>query len=105
MNIEREETGTLTATLKVKLTPEDYTPGVERALKEQRKNAAWPGFRPGQVPMTIVKKKVGKAVLVNEVERLIGDSLNNYLRDNGIRVLGQPLPRNEANANNARRPY
>ncbi len=95
MNIEREETGTLTATLKVKLTPEDYTPGVEKALKEQRKNASWPGFRPGQVPMTIVKKRVGKAVLVNELERLIGDSLNNYIRDNGIRVLGQPLPHNE----------
>ena len=54
MNIEREETGTLTATLKVKVSPEDYTPGVEKALKEQRKTAAFPGFRPGQVPLNIV---------------------------------------------------
>ncbi len=94
MHIEREETGTLTATLKLKLTPDDYQPGVEKALKEQRRNASWPGFRPGQVPMTIVKKRVGKAVLVSEVERLIGDRLNTYIRDNGIRVLGQPLPNN-----------
>ncbi len=92
MNIEREETGALTATLKLTLIPEDYAPGVEKALKEQRRNASWPGFRPGQVPMAIVKKRVGKAVLVNEVERLVGDRLNGYLRDNGIRVLGQPLP-------------
>lgn len=96
MNIEREETGTLTATLKVKLTPEDYAPGVEKALKEQRKNAVLPGFRPGQVPMTIIKKKVGKAVLVNEVERLIDANLKDYIQTNGLKVLGQPLPKNES---------
>lgn len=96
MNIEREETGTLTATLKVKLGPEDYTPGVEKALREQRRNATWPGFRPGQVPMTIVRKRVGKAVLVNEVERLIGESLNHYIQENKLRVLGQPLPLNDS---------
>lgn len=93
MNIERENTGTLTATLKVKLSPDDYTPGVEKALKEQRRTAVLPGFRPGQVPMTIIKKRVGKAVLVNEVERLIDANLKNYLQSNAIRVLGQPLPR------------
>lgn len=92
MNIERENTGTLTATLKVKLSPDDYTPGVEKALKEQRRTAVLPGFRPGQVPMTIIKKRVGKAVLVNEVERLIDANLKNYLQSNAIRVLGQPLP-------------
>ncbi len=101
MNIEREETGMLTATLKVKLSPEDYNPGVERALKEQRKNAVLPGFRPGQVPMTLIKKKVGKAVLVSEVERLIDANLRSYLQENQIRVLGQPLPKNEnAEGNN-----
>ena len=93
MNIEREETGTLTATLKVKLQPEDYTPGVEKALKEQRKSAVLPGFRPGQVPMTIIKKRVGRTVLVNEVERLIDQSLRNYLHENAVKVLGQPLPK------------
>lgn len=92
MNIERQETGKLTATLNVKLTPEDYTPGVEKALKEQRKNAVLPGFRPGQVPMSIIRKRVGKAVLVNEVERLIDANLREYLQTNAIRVLGQPLP-------------
>jgi trigger factor len=92
MHIEREDIGPLLATLKVKLTPEDYVPGVERALKEQRRTAVWPGFRPGQVPMTIVRKRVGKAVLVNEVERLVGSSMDHYIRSNNLRVLGQPLP-------------
>jgi trigger factor len=95
MHIEREETGNLTATLKVKLSPEDYSPGVEKALKEQRKTAVLPGFRPGQVPMSIIKKRVGRAVLVNEVERLIDANLRDYLHSNAIRVLGQPLPKNE----------
>jgi len=95
MNIEREETGTLTATLKLKLDPSDYAPAVEKVLKEQRKTAAWPGFRPGQVPMTIIKKRIGKSVLVNEVERLIDEKLRNYIEENQLRVLGQPLPSNE----------
>lgn len=95
MNIEKQETGNLTATLKVKLSPEDYNPGVEKALKEQRKNAVLPGFRPGQVPMTLIKKRVGKAVLVNEVERLIDENLRHYLQQNALRVLGQPLPKHE----------
>ena len=61
MNIEREETGTLTATLKLKLVPEDYTPGVEKTLREQRKTASMPGFRPGQVPMSLIKKRIGRS--------------------------------------------
>ena len=101
MNIEREQTGPLTATLKLKLTPEDYTPGVEAQLKEQRRTAVLPGFRPGQAPMPLIKKRVGKAVLVNEVERLIGHSIQQHIEGNRLRVLGQPLPKQDpANANN-----
>src|SRR5690606_2089759 len=95
MNIEREETGTLTATLKLKLAPADYAPAVDKVLNERRMTAAWPGFRPGQVPMSIIKKRIGKSVLVNEVERLIDEKLRNYIEENKLRVLGQPLPANE----------
>ena len=100
MNIEREETGNLTATLNLVLSPDDYAPGVDKVLKEQRKTAAWPGFRPGQVPMSIVKKRIGKNVLVGEVERLVDESLRRYIQDNKLRVLGQPLPSEAAAPNN-----
>ena len=100
MNIEREETGTLTARLRVSLQPADYQPGVEQALKQQRKTAALPGFRPGQVPMAIIRKRVGRSVLIIEVERLIGESLSGYIRENKLRVLGQPLPANDGFAGN-----
>lgn len=100
MNIERENTGALTATLKLKLTPEDYNPGVEKALKEQRRTATFPGFRPGQVPMSIIRKRVGRALLVNEVERIIGESLNSYIQENKLRPLGQPLPKHDGNETN-----
>lgn len=96
MQISKQDTGALTATLKVKLNQDDYAPGVEKALKEQRKQAVLPGFRPGQVPMSLIKKRVGKALLVNEVERLIDENLRNYIQSNGLRVLGQPLPKNES---------
>ncbi|HEY0976696.1 MAG TPA: trigger factor [Flavobacteriales bacterium] len=100
MNIERQDTGTLTADLKLKLAPEDYTPGVEKALKEQRRTATLPGFRPGQVPMAIIRKRVGKSILINEVERLVGRTLTEYIQDNKLRVLGQPLPKNDAFSEN-----
>jgi trigger factor len=101
MRIEKVDTGELTATLTLELAPEDYTPGVEKALKEQRRNATWPGFRPGQVPMSIVRKRVGRTLLVHEVERLIGESLNGYIQENSIRPLGQPLPaKDKADTNN-----
>lgn len=100
MDILKEDTGALTATLKVKLSHDDYAPGVEKALKEQRKQAVMPGFRPGQVPMSLIKKRVGKAVLVNEVERLIDENLRNYIGTNGLRVLGQPLPSNKSTEGN-----
>jgi trigger factor len=75
MHIEREETGTLTATLKVKLMPEDYNPGVEKALKEQRKNAVLPGFRPGAGAHAPDQEARGRTLLVTEVERLIDENL------------------------------
>ncbi len=100
MNIEREETGELTAILKLKLEPADYGPAVEKVLKEQRKTASWPGFRPGQVPMNIIKKRIGKNVLVNEIERLVDTNLRNYIEENKLRVLGQPLPNQMHNTNN-----
>ena len=94
MNITKEGEG-LTAVLKVSISPEDYSARVDSALKEQRKKAKIDGFRPGTVPMGMVKKMYGKYILVDEVNSLLSESLQNYIRDNELRLLGEPLPNNE----------
>lgn len=88
----------LNATLTIQLTPNDYRPKVEDQLKEYRKKANIPGFRKGMAPMGIVKKMVGKAIFVDEINKLASDSLYNYLKENDIDILGEPLPSNELNA-------
>ena len=67
-------------------------PAVDAALKDYRKNMTLPGFRPGNVPMTVVKKRVGKAVLAEEINKLLSESLHNYITENKLEVLGQPMP-------------
>jgi len=94
MNITKEGEG-LTAVLKVSISPEDYNARVDSALKEQRKKAKIDGFRPGTVPMGMVKKMYGKYILVDEVNSLLSESLQNYIRENELRLLGEPLPNNE----------
>ena len=92
MNIVQENTSELTATLKVQLTPEDYQDKVEKALKDLQKKAQMPGFRPGKVPMGMVKKLYGKSVLAEEVNKVLIDSVYNYVKEKEINILGNPLP-------------
>ena len=70
----------------------DYQEKVEKALKDYRKKAQIPGFRPGQVPMGMIKRQYGTAVKVDEVNRLLGEKLYEYVRENKIQMLGEPLP-------------
>ena len=80
--------GVLTMTIE----PADYQEKVEKTLKDYRKKAQVPGFRPGQVPMGMVKRQYGTAVKVDEVNRLMGEKLYEYVRENKIQMLGEPLP-------------
>ena len=91
MNITQESSGELQATINVKLTAEDYKSKVDEALKEAQKKASMKGFRPGKVPFGLIKKMYGKSVLAEEVNKLLSDSLNNYIVDNKIEILGYPL--------------
>ena len=75
--------------------PADYQEKVEKTLKDYRKKAQVPGFRPGQVPMGMIKRQYGTAVKVDEVNRLIGEKLYEYIRENKIQMLGDPLPNQE----------
>ena len=93
MNITQENIDELNALLRVKVVAEDYLHEVENALKDHQKKATIPGFRPGKVPSGMIKKMYGKSILVNAINKLLNDSLYNYLNENKIEVLGNPLPK------------
>ncbi len=99
MNITKEQIDELNAVVKVALTKEDYQDKVENILKDYRKQANIPGFRKGQVPLGLIKKQYGKAVLVDEVNKLLQDNLNKYLTEEKLDVLGNPLPKQQDNFN------
>jgi trigger factor len=93
MNITKEQIDDLNAVVKVAITKDDYQDKVETILKDYKKQANIPGFRKGQVPMGLIKKQYGKAVLVDEVNKLLQDNLNKYLTEEKLDVLGNPLPK------------
>ena len=95
MNISQENNGDLTAIIHINLKEEDYLDSVNKQLTDYRKKATMPGFRPGKVPMGMIKKMYGKGVLVEEVNKTVSDGLNNYILENKINVLGYPLPNTE----------
>lgn len=92
MNITQEKIDDLNAVVKVTIAPEDYTPRVDKALKEQAKKANLPGFRKGMVPVAHMKRMYGKSILVEEINNMLSESLSKHLADNKVEVLGQPLP-------------
>ncbi len=97
MNITKEQIDDLNAVVKVAITKDDYQEKVDSILKDYRKQANIPGFRKGQVPIGLIKKQYGKAVLVDEVNKLLQDNLNKYLTEEKLDVLGNPLPKQQDN--------
>ena len=95
MNITQEKIDDLNAVIKVQLKEEDYQDKVENQLKEYRKKASVPGFRKGHVPMGMVKKMVGTNLLVDELNKILSDTLQEYLTKEKLEVLGNPLPKME----------
>lgn len=93
MNISREQVDALNAVVTVAISKKDYADNVEKVLADYRKNANIPGFRKGQVPMSLIQKQYGKAVLVDEVNKLLQTSLNDYLVEEKLDILGNPLPK------------
>ncbi|HRW21826.1 MAG TPA: trigger factor [Bacteroidales bacterium] len=92
MNISRENIDEQNAILTVNLTKEEITPEVDKILKDYRKKAQIPGFRPGMVPMGMIKKMYGNAVLVDELNKKVSESLQNYFVEEKLDLLGDPLP-------------
>ncbi len=93
MDITQEKVDDLNAILKVKVVSEDYQQKVDDAIKNHRKKANIPGFRPGKVPTGVIKKMYGKSILVDSINNLLSESLQKYLTDNKVELLGQPLPK------------
>ncbi len=92
MNISKENIDALNAVIKLTVEKEDYAKRVDDVLKDYRKRVNMPGFRPGKVPAGVVKKMYGKPVMAEEVNKLVSESLHQYITENKLDLLGEPLP-------------
>ncbi|VAV84344.1 Cell division trigger factor, partial [hydrothermal vent metagenome] len=97
MKITKENVDALNSIVKIDINADDYQNKVETELNNYRKKANIPGFRKGHVPMSLVKKQYGKSVMIDEVNKLLQESLNNYLVEEKLDILGNPLPKAQEN--------
>ena len=95
MNITKKEIDSLNAVLTLNIAKEDYEGRVNKILNDYKKTANIPGFRKGHVPIGMIKKQYGRAVLLDEINKLIQENLHKYLTEEKLDVLGNPLPKNE----------
>ena len=93
MNITKNNVDALNAIVTVEISKSDYSAKVEKVLADYRKNAAIPGFRKGAVPMSLIQKQYGKAILLEEVNKLLQENLNRFLVEEKLDILGNPLPK------------
>ncbi|MGO1520072.1 MAG: trigger factor [Sphingobacterium sp.] len=95
MNISHQNIDDINANVQVEIAPEDYNPQVDKAIKDQAKKANLPGFRPGMVPTGHIRRMYGKAVLFDEINKIINDKIAEYISEQKLEILGQPLPKEE----------
>ena len=93
MNISLQNGNDVSAVLTVKMEKADYQPNVDKALKGLRQRIDMPGFRRGMVPMSIIKKRFGTSVKVEEIEKLLQKNVTDYIKENKVDMLGSPLPK------------
>ncbi len=97
MNITKENIDDLNAVLRIQVDKTDYEENVEKVLKDYRKKANIKGFRPGMVPIGLVRKMYGRAVQIDEINKLVTENVQKYLTDEKIEILGDPLPKMDEN--------
>lgn len=95
MNISKKDINALNAELSITLSPIDYEDKVENAIKKAQKQATLPGFRVGKVPVSLIKKQYGKGILVEEINKILNSTLQSYIAENNIDILGNPMPKND----------
>ena len=99
MNITKENIDALNAVVKVDIVADDYQAKVTELLTDYRKKADVPGFRKGHVPMGMIKKQYGKSIMIDEVNKLLQDSLNKFITEEKLDILGNPIPRMQEDFN------
>jgi len=92
MQIIEEKIDDLNLVLNIEINSKDYQDKYKNSLKSYGKQVNIPGFRPGKVPAGIVRKKYGKALLAEEINKIINESLNDYIKTNELKILGSPMP-------------
>ncbi|MBN1415067.1 MAG: trigger factor [Bacteroidales bacterium] len=97
MNITRDNIDELNAVVRVRIEKSDYEQKVENTLKDYRKKARIDGFRPGMVPIGVIRKMVGKSVIAEEVNKILEESLHAYFTKENLNILGDPLPHDDKN--------
>ena len=93
MDIQKQQSDELNAVVTISLSQSDYQPKVEDALKKVQKRASMPGFRPGKVPAGMIRKMYGTSVMVDEINKMLNDAIYQYITENKIEILGNPLPK------------
>ena len=99
MNITFQASDKVNGTLTAVIEPADYQEKLAKSIKDYSKKLNLPGFRPGKVPAGLVKKQFGQSLLAEEVNKLLQEKLYDYIRDEKINMLGEPLPTEENNKN------
>ena len=95
MNITKHEIDSLNAEIKIAVAPADYEGKVNEAIKKVQRQASLPGFRPGKVPTGLIKKQYGTQILVDEMNKLLQDTIYKYIEENNLEILGNPLPKDQ----------
>jgi len=95
MNITKHDIDSLNAEIKISVTPTDYENRVNEGIKKVQRQANMPGFRPGKVPAGIIKKQYGTQIMVDEINKLLNDTIYKYIEENNIEILGNPLPKDQ----------
>ena len=95
MNITRENIDALNAHVIINIAKADYEEKLDKKLREYRRNASIKGFRPGHAPFPMIKKMYGTSILVDEINKLVSEGLSDYIKNEQLDILGEPMPKND----------
>jgi trigger factor len=99
LDISLDKSSATEASIKIRLSEADYQPNVDKKIKEYSRKATLKGFRPGKVPSSLIRKMYGKSIMVEELNQMLTQSITEYIKDNKLKIIGEPLPNKEKSEN------